>query len=127
MRHPTILGLEKMDTDLHDAAREGNLQRFIECSKQCADVNPENEKGETPLYLATYFGHLAVCEAIVQKIETVNPKPLYFAVDQEHTEIFKFLYTKSEDPNPKCEDGLTPLHAAARTGNVELFNLIFQF
>ena len=82
MRHPTILGLEKMDTDLHDAAREGNLHRFKECSKKCTDVNPENEKGETPLYLATYFGHLAVCEAIVQKIDTVNPKSLYCACRQ---------------------------------------------
>ena len=36
------------DTDFHDVAREGNLQRFMELSKKCADVNPKNEKGETP-------------------------------------------------------------------------------
>ena len=50
-----------------EAAEEGNLDKVLELM-QCPDVdfNAKNEKGMTPLYLASLKGHSEVVRALVR-------------------------------------------------------------
>ena len=92
-------------------------------SEKSGDVNPSNEEGETPLHLAAYHGHLAICEVIIQELENVDPEendgstPLHVAAKRGHLEIFKLIFDKIEVKNPRNQDGITPLHNAAYQGH----------
>ena len=56
---------------MHFAALVGNIQIFMEIFDQSIDINPKDDKGETPLHWAAANGHLNVCEFILEHIHMV--------------------------------------------------------
>ena len=52
-------------TELHDAARYGDLNKCHELIEHDADVNAKDKDG-TPLHDAARRGHLKVCEVFIK-------------------------------------------------------------
>jgi ankyrin repeat protein len=48
------------------------------------------------------------------------------AAQKTNFQIFKFIFEKAKDKNPKDEEGDTSLHVAAWFGNFEIFKFIFE-
>ena len=53
-------------TDLHDAAKAGNLNKCRKLIEQAADVNAKDDSGETTLHWAAKYGYLEICELLLK-------------------------------------------------------------
>ncbi len=92
------------DTLLHKAVEQGDLVRVRELIQKGADVNIENKKRYTPLYIAAYRS----------KYTSEN--------GPERTEIVRILLDNQADPNKyKWE---SPLELAVNVGNAQVVDML---
>jgi ankyrin repeat protein len=94
--------------EIHDAASEGDLvkiQTLVSGNPNLADS--ADDKGSTPLHLASSKGHLEVVKFLVEKgadIEAVNGRgftPLQLAAYGRHREVVEFLLEKGANIDAK--------------------------
>ena len=104
--------------------------------------NPADDEGWTPLHLAAlgdYRSHLDLCQIILKKIDyshyndktfvklrPVKWTPLHWAIQRGHVDVCRLILSKTNDKNPKFEDGNTLLHLAVDAGQVEVCKLLLQ-
>jgi ankyrin repeat protein len=84
---------------LHDAARDGDLEKVRALIDEGAEIDARGENGETPLILAILGGHADVTELLIGL---------------------------GADVMARNARGLTPLHAAAYSGSAELARLLLD-
>ena len=88
---------------------------------QAEDVNEKNERGLTPLHLASAHGHVEVVKRLIQAGGEVNQKcksgwtqdedgstPLHEASRNGHVDVITALLSAGADKTIKNEDGSTP-------------------
>jgi uncharacterized protein len=87
-------------TALHHAVAKGNLKIVVLLVDHGAEIEAEDRKGRSPLFLAATFGHYPIVEYLVGKganIEHPTPMketPFYEAVDRGHLDIVQYLESK---------------------------------
>ncbi|XP_019191270.1 PREDICTED: protein ACCELERATED CELL DEATH 6-like [Ipomoea nil] len=123
------------DTALHMAVRNRHVEIVnILVGEDCEFPFPANQGGETPLYLAAECGH----ESSLQKMVTTCTSPAYsgpYGRNPLHAAaIFNYqgcvrllLNWKQDLVEEEDEEGWTPLHHAAKKGNVEAIRQILRF
>jgi len=84
-------------------------------------VTVANSVGETPLYMAAYFGHLAIINYLVDNGADINlqePRagwsPLHMAISQGKTDVVEYFINQGADWNMQTRYGDTPLILAFR-------------
>ena len=99
-----------LETPLHQAADQGNLEICKLIIGETQDIGQATHlMGRTPLHVAA--GSCPVGNP------TGYPNPI-------RLEIFKLIFDNVQDKEPKNKDGRTPLHHAAKYGNLEVCKLI---
>ncbi len=95
------------------------------------DVNAQNIKGETALYLAAKRGDTEAVKMLLAAGAEVNTQdnynketPLNQAARRDHTEIVKALIAAGADVNAKDEDNSTALMSAAYCGKIEIVQML---
>lgn len=118
-------------TDLHDAVSRSDHAEVNRLIDEGANVNARNERGETPLYLATRAAYAPLVSVLIIAGANVNAPaddgttPLHVAAEQGNLAIAQILVSEGANPNTKAKNGTTPLHVAAKQGNAKLVeNLI---
>lgn len=61
-------------SELHFAAKEGNIEEAERLIANGADVNLETDEGETPIYSAVYYGHIRMAEILIRNGANVNTR-----------------------------------------------------
>jgi ankyrin repeat protein len=84
---------------LHDAARDGDLQKVRALIDEGAAIDARSDRGETPLILAILKGH---------------------------ADVVGLLIARGADVMARNERGLTPLHAAAYSGSADVARLLLD-
>lgn len=86
---------------LFTICEKGNVKLLETVLQQGANVNCENNEGQTPLHIACLFGHFEIVELLVQKgaeIHAMNKEykiPMTLALEGNHTPIVEFLLSKT--------------------------------
>ena len=123
------------EKDIFAAARKNKLDSIkwlIE--KENVDVNIANSKQETPLHIASQYGHLKIVQYLCQKGADITLgslankwQPIHWAAEFGHLDIVKYLVEECHaDARAKRADGFTPLHIAAFWQNLGLAQYLFK-
>ena len=118
--------------DLYKAAEKGNLERVRLLVEQGADKDQVNDMGNTPLRLASCYGHFKVVEYLVEQgasLDKANNRgctPLSGAAYRGHLEIARYLLEQGADRDKASNYGSTPLHHAAING-LEITMLLMSY
>ena len=93
-------GLSKLDKDLLDAAKKGDLKGVMDAISRGANVNAKDDHGRTALHYASWCGHIEVVKYLVDSGADVNAEdigqwtPLHYVcvVHADRPEIFDEIY-----------------------------------
>jgi ankyrin repeat protein len=98
-----------------------------------ANVNSENCFGETPIFFAAYYQHLAVVKTLLETNRVdINKRNkdlktvLFTAVENSDLETVKIFLKAGAKVNLLSQDGESPLLIAARHGAVEIVKLLLE-
>jgi hypothetical protein len=106
-----VLATTAFADPIHNAARNGQLQRAALLIATGAEVNAKDEDGWTPLHYAAWRGKKEVAELLIANGADVNAKdvagetPLHKAVIDGRKETAELLIAKGADVNAKTKDG----------------------
>ncbi len=123
------------ELSVFEACAVGELVRVQELIKQQPDlINAYAPDGFQPLGLASFFGHIALVEWLLEVGAVVNSPsrnpmrvmPLHSAVANRRTEIVKLLLDHGADVNATQADDFTPLHEAAQNGMPEVTQWLIE-
>ncbi|KAL0344582.1 UNVERIFIED_CONTAM: Ankyrin repeat-containing protein [Sesamum radiatum] len=134
------------DTELHSAARAGNLEVVLEIIGGSGEeelkklLSKQNQSGENTkngydaFHIAAKLGNLGVLrillEAMPQLLATVdqaNTTPLHTAAAQGHVEVVDFLLERNSSlATIARNNGKTALHSSARNGHSEVVKALLS-
>lgn len=101
--------------DLFTAIRSGDANIVQRAIASGADVNGQDEKGSSPLKVATSTGNEPIVRLLLANGATDDPAVLLIeAVSARSVPLAKLFLTKTGSVNVKLPDGTTPLHRAAQ-------------
>ena len=126
------------ETLLHIAAGAAHRDAALSLIKWGAEIDGENEAGETPLARALWANRWADAEAIVLALiagggdlashDRYDLTPLHHAAAHCGPKVIETMIAKGADVNAldKNEDGTSPLHKAAEGGNAAAIPLLLD-
>ncbi|MCZ2110193.1 MAG: ankyrin repeat domain-containing protein [Dehalococcoidia bacterium] len=131
----TELVLGGAELDLFEAAATGHVERLDELlSRDGTLVASYSADGWTALHLAAFFGQERAAALLIERgapldawsrNELVN-QPLHAAVAGNDTETCLWLLRHRAPVNERQEGGFTPLHEAARNGNLDVVQALLE-
>lgn len=124
--------IELPNEDGHTALYSACIRGQIETCRHLidkAELNSKNNDGWTPFHVASYLGHVAIVELLIEKganIEILNNdggNALLIAAAHGKTEVAMLLSSRM-DLNFQNEKGWTPINAASMYGHVDIVRLL---
>jgi cytochrome c len=132
-----LIALQAAATELHDAARRGDLAAVERLVAVGAQVEATDGSGATPLYVAASEGHVAV----VARLLAAGGDPrrqasgafsstgtaIHAAVRNGHLDVVRVLLKAGVDPNLPDDGVGPPLHTALRRAQAAAAELLGSF
>jgi uncharacterized protein len=125
------------NTPMHRAARGGRVKNAELLQLAGAKVQERNHYQFTPLHVAAIAGRLEMVRWLIAQGANLNAKtstefiirefrtPLWFAVNNSHTDVVQALLEAGADPNIVCNTSCeTPLCVACHDDDVALVDLL---
>jgi len=123
---------QQLDELLLDSSMQGNLDLVQVLLKFRADVEVRNEKHNTPLMLASFFGKKKVVEFLLKSNANIEARgelgftPLTFASQEGHNDVVECLLKYSANVQAQSNVGSTPLGIAALRNNKETVLILLR-
>jgi arylsulfatase A-like enzyme/ankyrin repeat protein len=127
-------GSKHQFTPLHLAARSGHREAVGSLLSRGANPNAVDRYKNTPLHGAAEEGHPRVVRALassgaLSKGNRIERLPLHLAVKNRHLDVAQVLVAgagRGVYDEARDKDGLTPLHYAAKRGDVDMTALLLR-
>jgi ankyrin repeat protein len=103
---------------IHQAAKNGNINRVRNLLNQGTNVNAREHGGGTPLHFAAVHGRLNMVRFLLSRGASVNARnqngktPLHKAAMDDHVRIIEELLRRGARMSARDKWGRTPLHDA---------------
>jgi ankyrin repeat protein/serine/threonine protein kinase len=127
-----LLSLRLGLSGLMVAAQRGRLAMVRKLLRDGAGVNTKGMIGLTPLFMASFFGHVDVVRLLLgagarlDEVET-NMSPLLAASMRGYTKVVRLLLdVHGVDVDSADDAGWTPLYAASECGSAEVVELLLR-
>ena len=121
------------DIDIFDAAREGDVTSIVTYIQQNGNVNITDRRGFTPFILATYYGHDAAAEELVNAgadacaLDEKGSNAYMGVAFKGYTHTAQWLLANTAcDINQQNYAGQTALMMASLFGQEEIVELLIQ-
>lgn len=119
------------ERDLHDAVKNGDVEKVRFLVEQGVYVNATNTEGQTPQDLATQSGNHEICRILEEHCGVAGTNisecsPLHYAVTSEKENIVKIRLENGADVNAAASGGATPLHCAADGSEPSMIRLLVE-
>ena len=112
---------------LHNAAKDGDIDKVKELIAKDTDVNEEDSASNTPLILATYFGHTDVVKTLLENgANLTNPELVWITAQKGHKEIMELLISNGANINAKSSEDKSPLLMAIEWKHIEIAELLID-
>ena len=111
---------------IHNAARNGNLNRVRALLNSGENINARYQYGETPLMFAAYKGRLPMVRELLDRGANINARDhegetaLIRAAFWGHLAIVRLLLERGANANARTYEGWTPLMYAADSGHLAI-------
>ena len=112
--------------NIHNAARNGNLNRVRALLNSGTNVNARYQYGQTPLMFAAYTGRLPMVRELLDRGANINARDhegetaLIRAAFWGHLAIVRLLLERGANANARTYEGWTPLMYAADSGHLAI-------
>jgi len=119
--------------ELFDAVRRGDYEAVRRLLAQGADPNLRDERGFTPLHIASAKGLVDVAELLLMSGADPNAAgeagvtPLHLAVLNGNADLVLLLLEHGADPAARDVGGKTPRDLASETGRHDLAQLLESY
>jgi ankyrin repeat protein len=125
-------------SEIHDAARAGDVDKVRDLMNDGADVNAPDERGFTPLLWAVYGGHLDAAELLIDKgadaaykhpaFGTAADLSFHMECQKGYSGTTEFLMSKGAafDPNGVGPRGLNRLRVAVMLGSNDMVQWLIK-
>jgi ankyrin repeat protein len=117
---------------LHDAVRKGDFTLTKLLLEHGADINAQNEKGETALHIAARIKNVDIVKLLIRdgaqnKKDKLGYTPLRYALlTKNNLGCAKILLDAGISPLSKDNDGNTDMHAAVVMGSRSAVKLLLE-
>ncbi|CAB3981509.1 histone-lysine N-methyltransferase EHMT2-like isoform X4, partial [Paramuricea clavata] len=118
---------------LYFAAKQGNVLQVLVLAAGCnVNATIPQEKHKTAMHSAAGAGHAHVLRLLcmiggnLSCLDTNLQTPLFDAVENQQTQVVKYLISQDVNLNLKDSQGMTVLHVAAQKSNLEIINLLMD-
>jgi ankyrin repeat protein len=118
-------------TPLSEACTNASLELVHSLLKAGANPNTPNTTGETPLMTCSRTGSADAVRMLVEYGAAVNAKEpaqnqtaIMWAAAERHPDVVKALIDAHADLKARTKQGFTPLHFAARVGDLDSVKLL---
>ncbi|KAE9546613.1 hypothetical protein FO519_010175, partial [Halicephalobus sp. NKZ332] len=111
-------------TALHGAAKDGNYEIAKFLVENGANASLKTNNGNTALDLAAKSSEKN--EELIQYLTSHSRNPIHHAVRIKNTEMLNALIAANIEVNTTDEDQWTPLHIAAKNGNLEAAEVLIE-
>ncbi len=106
------------DNSLHHAAAQGDSALIARLLAQGADVNGQDEQGNTPIHYAADQNRTEAISLLVEAGADLNARQkrgttaLHHVIAVDNPDMVRFLLEQGADPNIRANNGLTALDEA---------------
>ncbi|KAL9045455.1 MAG: hypothetical protein Q9214_001501 [Letrouitia sp. 1 TL-2023] len=117
---------------IHYAAQRGDKHIVELLAKSHSNLNQKNKFGETPLHLAALEGHVEVVQLLLAKDAMIDMQDnkgrtaLHRSVHGQHSNVVATLLSRNANSIQQDKHRETVMHAAAKEGNIEIFQLLLK-
>ena len=120
-------------TALHFSSRNGSFEIVKYLINMGIDINHKTKHGMNCLHIATHYGHLNLCKALINEYNVDVQLPdnngwtaLHFSPRNGSYEIVKYFINMGIDIKLKVKHGINCLHIAANQGHLNLCKTLIK-
>ncbi len=129
----TVFSLTSNSAELHDAVKEGNLEKVVALLHAGADANESDYVVGGPLFIAAGRANTAIVELLLERGadpdligESGDKTPLHQAILVGNNENIELLINASANIEKHNARGMTALHIAGGDGNLSAIKLLLE-
>lgn len=125
--------MESLKEAFYFAIIKGDISQVESLLQNGIDPNIRDEYGDTPLHVASRWGHVEIVKLLLNygadpySENVYGNTPLHIAAFEGKAKVIEEFLIRGIDPDIRNNNGNTPLHEASCRGNIEAIKVLLDY